>query len=114
MGVGVGADICSVLNESRVRHVVHDNEAVRAAVVRGRDGAEPLLAGSVPLWEKEGIKRVSECVGEIQRVGMDGMGCPCACECEWVGAQVCVCVDWKSSESITSHTTMMPCRWRGD
>lgn len=32
-----------------VGDVVDDDDAVRAPVVRGRDGPEPLLAGSVPL-----------------------------------------------------------------
>ena len=37
-----------MLEGLRVGGVVHDNDAVRAAVVAARDGAEALLAGRVP------------------------------------------------------------------
>lgn len=40
-----------------VRHIKHDNDAVRAAVVAAGDGAEALLACRVPLQSTKGTQQ---------------------------------------------------------
>lgn len=50
-----------VVERLLVSNIIHDNDAVGAAVVRRGDGAEALLAGSVPLkTETRSVKRKKE------------------------------------------------------
>lgn len=43
-----------------VRDIVHEEDAHRSAVVRRRDGPEPLLARSVPLSSARSVKEISK------------------------------------------------------
>ena len=50
MRLNVANPIANVVERRFVRAVIDEQNAHRAAVVSGGDGAETLLAGRVPLW----------------------------------------------------------------
>jgi hypothetical protein len=56
---GVSVDLVQplldVVERIHVGHVVHNNDAVRATVVRAGDSAEPLLTGSIPDLQLNGL-----------------------------------------------------------